>query len=149
MLAFWPVAALKNDATPGNPAGTPVRNVPKTSTVPVPSGVLPVGEPPSAPATIPAGNLAGLPAVCVPNGIGAQGIPTSLQLLGRAFSEPALLVLSSLAGGPKHGYAITNSIQQRSADVLKVDEGALYPALHRLEDAGLVAIGQPPMPPRI
>jgi transcriptional regulator len=37
-----------------------------------------------------------------------------------------------------HGYAIATSIQQTSADVLKVDEGALYPALHRLEVRGLL-----------
>jgi aspartyl-tRNA(Asn)/glutamyl-tRNA(Gln) amidotransferase subunit A len=48
---------------------------------------------PAPPATIPAGNLAGLPALCVPNGIGRHGLPTSLQFLGRAFSEATLLHL--------------------------------------------------------
>ena len=51
-------------------------------------------RPPSAPATIPAGNLAGVPAVCVPNGFGANGLPTSLQLIGRAFSEATLLAIA-------------------------------------------------------
>jgi transcriptional regulator len=50
-----------------------------------------------------------------------------------------MLILQSLRhGDPMHGYAIANAIQQRSADVLKVDEGALYPALHRLEVRGLL-----------
>ena len=50
-----------------------------------------------------------------------------------------MLILQSVRQGePMHGYAIVNSIQQRSAEVLKVDEGALYPALHRLEVRGLL-----------
>ena len=50
-----------------------------------------------------------------------------------------MLILKTLSpGGPMHGYAIANSIHQTSADVLKVDEGALYPALHRLEVRGLL-----------
>ena len=50
-----------------------------------------------------------------------------------------MLILQSVCQGePMHGYAIVNSIQQRSAEVLKVDEGALYPALHRLEVRGLL-----------
>ena len=50
-----------------------------------------------------------------------------------------MLVLRTLAGGPKHGYAIAESIHQRSEEVLRVEEGALYPALHRLELRGLLA----------
>ena len=50
-----------------------------------------------------------------------------------------MLILKTLSpGAPLHGYAIANSIQQTSQDVLKVDEGALYPALHRLEVRGLL-----------
>jgi aspartyl-tRNA(Asn)/glutamyl-tRNA(Gln) amidotransferase subunit A len=49
---------------------------------------------PRAPATIPAGNLAGLPALAVPNGFGRDGLPTSLQLLGRAFSEARLVAIA-------------------------------------------------------
>ena len=48
---------------------------------------------PSAPATIPSGNLAGLPALCLPNGTGRNGLPTSLQFLGPAFSEAGLVAL--------------------------------------------------------
>ena len=45
-----------------------------------------------------------------------------------------LLVLKTLAArGPLHGYAITSHIQQVSADMLRVEEGSLYPALHRME----------------
>jgi transcriptional regulator len=49
-----------------------------------------------------------------------------------------LLVLKALSAGPLHGYAITTRIQQISDDVLQVEEGSLYPALHRLEQEGLV-----------
>jgi len=50
-----------------------------------------------------------------------------------------MLILKTLGlGDPEHGYAIANSIQQTSDEVLKVDEGALYPALHRLEVRGLL-----------
>jgi PadR family transcriptional regulator, regulatory protein PadR len=49
-----------------------------------------------------------------------------------------MLVLKSLARGPLHGYAVVEWIQQTSQQVLKVEEGALYPALHRLELRGLL-----------
>ncbi len=49
----------------------------------------------------------------------------------------ALLVLRTLAAqGPMHGYAITAHIQRVSADLLRVEEGSLYPALHRMEQDG-------------
>jgi PadR family transcriptional regulator PadR len=49
----------------------------------------------------------------------------------------ALLVLKTLASQPgMHGYAITTHIQQVSADLLRVEEGSLYPALHRMEQQG-------------
>lgn len=44
-----------------------------------------------------------------------------------------LLILKSLSPGPLHGYAIAQRIQQRSGDVLVVEEGSLYPALYRME----------------
>jgi len=47
-----------------------------------------------------------------------------------------LLVLKVLAQGPAHGYAIARRIQERSGGVLQVEEGSLYPALHRLERRG-------------
>ncbi len=49
-----------------------------------------------------------------------------------------MLVLKTLSRGPMHGYGIAQSIQQVSADVLRVEEGSLYPALHRLELDGMV-----------
>ena len=49
----------------------------------------------------------------------------------------ALLVLRTLdAAGPMHGYAITSHIQVVSAELLRVEEGSLYPALHRMEQDG-------------
>jgi transcriptional regulator len=49
----------------------------------------------------------------------------------------ALLVLKTLASNRRmHGYAITSHIQQVSADLLRVEEGSLYPALHRMEQLG-------------
>jgi PadR family transcriptional regulator PadR len=51
----------------------------------------------------------------------------------------ALLVLRTLAAGkPMHGYAITAHIQRRSDQLLRVEEGSLYPALHRMEQEGWV-----------
>jgi transcriptional regulator len=51
----------------------------------------------------------------------------------------ALLVLRTLASrGKTHGYAITSHIQTISADLLRVEEGSLYPALRRMEEAGWV-----------
>jgi aspartyl-tRNA(Asn)/glutamyl-tRNA(Gln) amidotransferase subunit A len=50
---------------------------------------------PRPPATIPAGNLAGLPALALPMGFGRLGLPASLQLVGRAFSEPTLVALGT------------------------------------------------------
>jgi PadR family transcriptional regulator, regulatory protein PadR len=50
-----------------------------------------------------------------------------------------LLVLKILARrGPLHGYGLTVHIRQMSREVLNVEEGSLYPALHRLEEAGLI-----------
>ena len=50
-----------------------------------------------------------------------------------------MLVLQTLVLGAAHGYAIAENIQRRSDDVLQVEQGSLYPALHRLEDQGLIA----------
>jgi PadR family transcriptional regulator PadR len=44
-----------------------------------------------------------------------------------------LLVLQTLRWGPQHGYGIGRAIQSQSGDILQVDTGSLYPALHRLE----------------
>jgi PadR family transcriptional regulator, regulatory protein PadR len=51
----------------------------------------------------------------------------------------ALLVLKTLARGPMHGYGITVHIQRVSSDVLRVEEGSLYPALHRMEQDGWIS----------
>jgi len=50
-----------------------------------------------------------------------------------------LLVLKIAALGPVHGYAIATRLQQVSRDVVQVPQGSLYPALHRLENRGLLA----------
>jgi PadR family transcriptional regulator, regulatory protein PadR len=49
-----------------------------------------------------------------------------------------MLILKALHRGPQHGYAVAEWIQQTSRQVLKVEEGALYPALHRMELRGLL-----------
>ncbi len=49
-----------------------------------------------------------------------------------------LLILKTLALEPQHGWAISERIQQISSDVLKVQQGSLYPALHRLERRGWI-----------
>jgi PadR family transcriptional regulator, regulatory protein PadR len=49
-----------------------------------------------------------------------------------------LLILRTLSAGPKHGWGIAMSIQQVSQEVLQVNQGSLYPALHRLEQQGLI-----------
>jgi len=50
-----------------------------------------------------------------------------------------LLILKSLALGPMHGFGVSLRIQQLSKDVLQVQQGSLYPALHRLEQQGWIA----------
>ena len=50
-----------------------------------------------------------------------------------------MLILKTLIRGPMHGYSIAEFIQETSEDVLRVEEGALYPALHRLQLRGLLA----------
>ena len=49
-----------------------------------------------------------------------------------------LLILKVVALGPVHGYAIAQRLQQVSRDVVQVPQGSLYPALHRLENRGLL-----------
>jgi len=50
-----------------------------------------------------------------------------------------LLILRTLSAGPAHGHTIAYVIERRSEDVLQVEHGSLYPALHRLEDRGWIA----------
>ena len=49
-----------------------------------------------------------------------------------------MLVLRTLRGGRMHGYAVANKIQEQSDDFLRVEEGSLYPALHRMESRGWI-----------
>lgn len=63
--------------------------------------------------------------------------------LGRLFTKPLqgalnLLILKALRRGPMHGYGITNLIQEASDEVLQIEEGSLYPALHKMEHEGWV-----------
>jgi PadR family transcriptional regulator, regulatory protein PadR len=51
------------------------------------------------------------------------------------------LILKTLSWGPRHGYAIARWLRETTGEVLKVEEGALYPALHRLERRKLVKGG--------
>jgi PadR family transcriptional regulator PadR len=50
-----------------------------------------------------------------------------------------MLILRTLRWGPQHGHGIGQAIRQSSADVLQIERGSLYPALHRLEARGLVS----------
>src|SRR5271168_844103 len=50
-----------------------------------------------------------------------------------------LLILSTLLAGPTHGHAVAKHIQRTSEDLLQVETGSLYPALHRLEAKGWIA----------
>jgi transcriptional regulator len=49
-----------------------------------------------------------------------------------------MLILRTIEEGPKHGYAITESILDASEDVLDIDEGSMYPALYRMQKRGWV-----------
>jgi len=50
-----------------------------------------------------------------------------------------MLILQTLQWAPRHGYALSKAIRTNSGEILKVDTGSLYPALHRLERTGAVA----------
>ncbi|MGB6394184.1 MAG: PadR family transcriptional regulator [Bradyrhizobium sp.] len=50
-----------------------------------------------------------------------------------------MIVLAALAGGPAHGYAVIQEIRRRSGGAFDLPEGTIYPALHRLEQGGLLS----------
>lgn len=50
-----------------------------------------------------------------------------------------LLILKALTGGPEHGYGVARWIERATKGALQIEEGSLYPALHRLEDRGQIA----------
>jgi PadR family transcriptional regulator, regulatory protein PadR len=62
--------------------------------------------------------------------------PARLELLQGTLD---LLILRTLLGQPKHGHAIAKQIQRTSEELLQVETGSLYPALHRLEAQGWIA----------
>src|SRR3954469_9700928 len=59
-------------------------------------------------------------------------------MLDRVQGSLDMMILKTLMNGTTHGWAIAHFIRLRSREALHVKQGALYPALHRLEDAGLV-----------
>jgi transcriptional regulator len=62
-------------------------------------------------------------------------VPEDLDLVQGTLD---VLILKTLSWGPRHGYAVARWLHDTSDDVLRVEEGALYPALHRLERRGWI-----------
>jgi PadR family transcriptional regulator PadR len=75
----------------------------------------------------------------------AQKATTRVELLQGTLD---MLVLRALVFGPLHGHAIATHIQRASEEVLRVDHGSLYPAIHRLKKRGWITASWEPMPDR-
>jgi len=75
----------------------------------------------------------------------AKKATTRLELLQGTLD---MLVLRALMFGPLHGHAIATHIQRTSEEVLRVDHGSLYPAIHRLKRRGWITASWEPMPDR-
>jgi transcriptional regulator len=56
----------------------------------------------------------------------------------RLYGTLDALILKTLSGGPRHGYAIAKWLEEKSGDALSVEEGSLYPALYRMEKRGWI-----------
>jgi len=56
----------------------------------------------------------------------------------RAKGQLELMLLGILGGGPQHGYGVVSALRERSSGEFDLPEGTIYPALHRLENAGLL-----------
>lgn len=65
-----------------------------------------------------------------------EELQTKIELLQGTLD---MLILRTLLFGPAHGHAVAHAIERGSEDVLQVEHGSLYPALHRLENRGLLA----------
>ena len=75
----------------------------------------------------------------------AKAATTRVELLQGTLD---MLVLRALVFGPLHGHAIATHIQRTSEEVLRVDHGSLYPAIHRLKKRGWITASWEPMPDR-
>ena len=67
--------------------------------------------------------------------MGTQRYQNRMELLQGTLD---MLILQTLQWGPRHGYALSKAIRTNSGEILKVDTGSLYPALHRLERKGWI-----------